>query len=327
MGETSGRGPHRRGDAGADGRDAVARTRAGTSCHDRCVTPVTHGPVRRFGPSTVDLNRRVAVMAIINRTRDSFFDQGRTFSLDACVAACREAVAAGADIVDIGGVPFSPDAEPVTEDEEIERVLPVVAAVSPLVAVSVDTVRPAVAQAAISAGASIINDTSGLRDVRLADAAAATGAQLVLTHSLAAPGVHLRRPQYGDVVGEIVAFLTERIATAREHGVRDDQLIVDPGPDLNKNTLHTLEVVRRFAEFTALGFPTLIAVSNKDVIGEILDRPRTDRLAGSLAATVACVLAGGRIVRCHDVAPTVDAVRMAEAILGTREPSYLHHNV
>lgn len=275
----------------------------------------------------MDLNRRVAVMAIVNRTRDSFFDQGRTFSLDACVAACRDAIGAGADIVDIGGVPFSPDAEPVSESEEIDRVLPVVEAVSPLVAVSVDTVRPAVARAAMAAGASIINDTSGLRDVRLADVAADTGAQLILTHCLAAPGVHLRRPHYDDVAGEIVAFLDARIATAREHGVRDDQLIVDPGPDLNKNSHHTLEVIRRFGEFTALGFPTLVAVSNKDVIGEVLDRPKPQRLAGSLAATVACVLAGGRIVRCHDVAATVDAVRMIEAIQGTREPVYLHHNV
>lgn len=268
-------------------------------------------------------------MAIVNRTRDSFFDSGRTFELSAAVEAVLGADEAGADIVDIGGVPFSPDAREVSQGEEIDLVCSLIEAVSGKcrALLSVDTFRSGVAEAAIASGASIINDTSGLADPHLAPLAARTGAGLIVTHSLAAPRTHLRRPHYDDVVGEVRAFLSDRIAAARAAGVTAEQLIVDPGPDLNKNTVHTLELLRRFDEFATLGYPVLAALSNKDFIGETLNRPKESRLAGSLAAAVWCIERGARIVRVHDVPRHLEAVRMTEALLGLREPAYLRHNL
>jgi dihydropteroate synthase len=195
------------------------------------------------------------------------------------------------------------------------------------VVISVDTINSRVAEAAIAAGAGVINDTSGLYDPDLASVVAASDATLVLTHSLAPPRNGPRQPQYGDVVAEVLEFLRDRIDRATAAGVHADRLIVDPGHDLNKNTVHTLELTRRLDEIVALGLPTLVALSNKDFVGESIDRPQQERLAGSLAAAVFCVVKGARIVRVHDVRATVDAVRMTEAILGWREPAYLKHNV
>lgn len=277
----------------------------------------------------LQLDRRVAIMAIVNRTRDSFFDAGKTFGLGAATEAVLSADEAGADIIDIGGVPFSPDAREVSQAEEIDLVCSLIEAVSGKcrALLSVDTFRSGVAEAAVAAGAAIINDTSGLADPHLAPLAARTGAGLIVTHSLAAPRTHLRRPHYRDVVAEVRTFLAARVASARDAGVAAGQLILDPGPDLNKNTLHTLELLRRFQEFTTLGYPVLAALSNKDFIGETLDRPKHSRLAGSLAAAVWCIERGARIVRVHDVPRHVEAVRMTEALLGLREPAYLRHNL
>jgi dihydropteroate synthase len=149
----------------------------------------------------------------------------------------------------------------------------------------------------------------------------------VITHSLAAPRTLWPSPRYGDVTLEVAEFLRERVAIALERGVRPDQIIIDPGHDLNKNTLHSLELTRRLDEIAAIGYPVLAAVSNKDFIGETLDAKQPDRLAGTLAAVVFCVLHGARVVRVHDVRATVDAVRMTEAMLGWREPVYTRHNV
>jgi dihydropteroate synthase len=273
-----------------------------------------------------DFSRRVAVMAIVNRTPDSFHDRGRTFALDHAVQAVRAAAEAGADWIDIGGVPFAPGPE-VSATEELDRVLPVVEAARDLAVVSVDTYRPEVAEAVIEAGAGVINDTSGLRDPAMADAVAGTAATLVITHSLAAPRTLHPSPSYGDVTAEVVGFLRQRIDLAQSRGVRPEQIVVDPGHDLNKNTYHSLELTRRLDEVAALGYPTLAAVSNKDFIGETLDAAQPDRLAGTLAAVVFCILRGARIVRVHDVAAAVDAVRMTEAMLGWREPAYTRHNI
>ena len=265
-------------------------------------------------------------MAIVNRTPDSFHDKGRTFDLEPAIEAVRAAAAAGADWIDIGGVPFAPGPE-VPAAEEIDRVLPVVEAARDLAVVSVDTFRPEVARAVIAAGAGVINDTSGLRDPAMADVVAGTDAQLVITHSLAAPRTLWPSPKYDDVTSEVRSFLESRIATALDHGVRPGQIVIDPGHDLNKNTYHSLELTRRLDEIAAIGYPLLVAVSNKDFIGETLDAPQPERLAGTLASVVYCVLHGARIVRVHDVRATVDAVRMTEAILGWREPAYTRHNI
>lgn len=266
-------------------------------------------------------------MAVINRTPDSFYDQGATFAFEACVAAARRAINDGADWVDIGGAKFAPG-PPIELDEEIDRVVPVVAALRGCGAViSVDTFHPEVAQASIAAGAHVINDTTGVHDPRMARVVADSDATLIITHSLAAPRTAYPSPRYDDVVAEVGAFLQERVARAVQHGVPPERLIVDPGHDLNKNTLHSLELTRRLAEISALGWPLLVAVSNKDFVGESLDRPRGERVEGSLAAAVVCILNGARIVRMHNVRAAVDAVRMTETILGFREPSSLRHNI
>jgi len=290
------------------------------------VVPLLDPRPRTIGGREFDLARRVVVMAVVNRTPDSFHDRGATFALDAAVAASLRAIEAGADWIDVGGVPFG-RGPVVGEQEELDRVVPVVEAVAGAGAVvSVDTTSAAVAEAAIRAGAAVINDTSGFWDPRMPEVVAASGAAVVLTHSLHPPRSEPAKPEYGDVVAEVRDRLAELVGRSIAAGIGADRIIVDPGHDLNKNTLHSLELVRRLPEIVALGYPTLVALSNKDFVGETLDRPRGERVAGSLAAAVACVLAGARIVRVHDVAETVDAVRMAEAVLGLREPARVWHN-
>jgi dihydropteroate synthase len=281
-----------------------------------------------IGGRGFDFARQVAVMAIVNRTPDSFFDDGRTFGLEAAVRAALVAEADGADMVDIGGVPFG-RGPVVSTQEELDRVVPVVSAVSAEsgIVISVDTTSAAVARESIAAGASIINDTSGLFDPDMARVVAASSATLVLTHSLWPPRSEPARPEYVDVVDEVIDFLRSRIFIAQDAGIPIDRLIVDPGHDLNKNTFHTLELTRRLDEVTRLGPPTLVAVSNKDFIGETLDREKQDRLEGTIATAVFCILKGARIVRMHDVPATIAAVRMTEALLGFREPAYARHNL
>jgi dihydropteroate synthase len=281
-----------------------------------------------IGGRGFDFARQVAVMAIVNRTPDSFFDDGRTFGLEAAVRAALGAEADGADMVDIGGVPFGRGSV-VSTQEELDRVVPVVSAVSAEsgIVISVDTTSAAVARESIAAGASIINDTSGLFDPDMARVVAASSATLVLTHSLWPPRSEPARPEYDDVVDEVIDFLRSRIFIAQDAGIPIDRLIVDPGHDLNKNTFHTLELTRRLDEVTRLGPPTLVAVSNKDFIGETLAREKQDRLEGTIATAVFCILKGARIVRMHDVPATIAAVRMTEALLGFREPAYARHNL
>lgn len=284
--------------------------------------------IRRIGQRTFDFDRQVAVMAVVNRTPDSFYDKGATFALDRAVDASLNAVGAGADWVDVGGVPFG-RGPAVTVQEEIDRVIPVIEAIVAAsdVVVSVDTCVAEVARHAIAAGAGVINDTSGLWDPQMVDVIAQGDATLVLTHSIGPPRTEKQHPQYGDVVAEVADFLRDRVNRAVAGGVLLDRLIIDPGHDLNKNTLHTLEITRRFDEIASIGLPTLAAVSNKDFIGESLDREQGQRLEGSLAAMVVCIMKGARIVRMHDIAESVAAVRMIEAILGMREPVYLRHNM
>lgn len=285
-------------------------------------------PVRRIGAREFDFSSRVAVMAVVNRTPDSFYDAGETFALDRAVEACIRAVDRGADWVDIGGVPFAPGPS-LSAEEEIARVLPVVSALRARsdVVISVDTFLPEVAAACIAAGADVINDTTGLHHDGLVPVVADSDATLVLTHSLAAPRTVYPRPHYDDVVRDVAAFLAERVDRAVAGGVPEERLVVDPGHDLNKNTLHSLELTRRLGEITALGLPTLVAVSNKDFVGESIDAPKGERLEGSIAAMVLCIAQGARIVRMHNVAETVAAVRMAETVLGLREPAMLRHNM
>jgi len=238
--------------------------------------PSLREPVRIIAGREFDFDRCVAVMAVVNRTPDSFYDKGSTFALDRAQAAVGRAVSEGADWVDIGGVKFSPDGGEVPVEVELDRVLPIVRETArrhPGVVISVDTFRAEVAAAILAAGAHVVNDTTGLHDPTLAELVAAQpGAQLIVTHSLAKPRTPYPSPTYADVAGEIGAFLRERVKLALGRGVRPGQIVIDPGHDLNKNTRHTLELTRRLNEIASIGYPMLAAVSNKDFIGESLDR-------------------------------------------------------
>jgi dihydropteroate synthase len=293
------------------------------------VEPELGDPVRMIGARTFDFSRQIAVMGIVNRTVDSFYDRGATFALDKAVSAALQAAEHGADWIDIGAVPFSPIAERVDERAELDRLLPVVEAVraGTDVVISIDTFRAEVARQALRAGADAVNDTSGLHDPRMARVIADEGATLVVTHSRAAPGQRLEQPRYADVVAEVAAYLLDRAGTAVAAGVAKDRIVIDPGHDLNKNTIHSLEVTRRLGELATLGFPLLASVSNKDFVQETLDLPRDEVMEGTLAAVVLSVVAGARIVRVHDVRAVRRAVTTTEAVLGWRPPAVLRHNV
>ncbi|QNN63970.1 dihydropteroate synthase [Leucobacter denitrificans] len=265
-------------------------------------------------------------MAIVNRTPDSFYDRGATFELDAAVQAGVRAFEHGADLLDVGGVKFAPG-PPLPVDEEADRVVPFVRELAPHGPVSVDTFHPEVARRAIEAGAAVVNDTTGLHDPAMADIVADSDALLIIAHSVAKPRTRLVGPVYEDIVAEVREFLESRVELALARGVRPEQIIVDPGHDLNKNTLHSLEITRRLEEFANMGYPLLVALSNKDFIGESLHRERSERLSGSLSSAVWCATQGARIVRVHNVPETVDAIHMFEAIQGWRRPAYLRHNM
>ncbi|MGN9843057.1 dihydropteroate synthase [Nonomuraea sp. H19] len=286
-------------------------------------------PVRRIGRREFDFERQVAIMAIVNRTPNSFHDQGRTYELASAVDAARKAVTDGADWVDIGGFAFSAAQAQIGVDEEIDRVAPVIAEVRAVTdaVISVDTHRPEVAKAAIEAGADVINDTNGLREPGIAEVAAEAGVSVVVTHSLGGPGRRVFRPSYADVVSEVADFLRERVEFALKAGIGPDKIIIDPGHDLNKNTFHSLQLTRRLEEITSIGYPTLVALSNKDFIGETLDRPQGKRTEGTIAANVVSIVKGARILRVHDVPATLASVRMTEAVLGWRGPIAPSHNL
>jgi dihydropteroate synthase len=268
---------------------------------------------------TLALGGRPWLMGIVNASPDSFSDAGAHPDLDARVALARELIGQGADIIDVGGESGITLRPPVAVAEEIERVVPLVAR---LVAehgalVSVDTYKPAVARAAIEAGAAIVNDVSGLRDPELADVCAETGAALVLMHTRAAPKQRLQDPaRYDDVVADVLGFLAERMELARARGVRDDQILLDPGPDFAKTPAQTIAVLRRLEELHALGRPLLLAVSRKDFVGALTGRAPRERSAGTLAAIGFGVDAGAHVLRVHDVAQAADYLRVRAALRG-----------
>jgi dihydropteroate synthase len=268
---------------------------------------------------TLMLGERPWLMGIVNASPDSFSDAGAYPDLDARVRRARELLDAGADIIDIGGESGITRRPAVAVAEEIERVVPLVERVAGELGalVSVDTYKPAVAEAAIAAGAAIVNDVSGLRDARLAAVCARTGAALVLMHTRAAPKQRLQDPDlYDDVVADVVRFLGERMDVARTHGVRDEQLILDPGPDFSKTPAQTIALLRRLEELHALGRPLLLAVSRKDFVGALTGRGPRDRLAGTLAALGHGVDAGAHVLRVHDVAEAADFLAVRAALRG-----------
>jgi dihydropteroate synthase len=272
----------------------------------------------RTSAGTFELGDRPWLMGIVNATPDSFSDAGLHRTLDDRVALAAELLEAGARVIDIGGESGVTTAPPVAPEEEIERVVPLISRVAGELGalISVDTYKPAVARAAIAAGAAIVNDVSGLRDPELADVCAETGAGLVLMHTRAAPKQKVLDPSLdGRIVPDVEAFLAERIGLARARGVAFEQLVLDPGPDFGKTPAQTVEVLRALPALHALGRPVLLAVSRKDFIGAVTSRPPRARLAGTLAAIGHGVEAGAHILRVHDVADVADFLAV-RAVLG-----------
>lgn len=258
------------------------------------------------------------VMGIVNASPESFSDGAAIGGLEEQV---ERAVAMDADLIDVGGESGVTDRPPVPAAEESARVVPLVERlVAEGVVVSVDTWKAEVARAAIDAGASMINDVSGLIDVGVADACAESGAALVVMHTRTRPK-EKAFPGYEDVMADVIAFLRERMAVARERGVAEEQLVVDPGPDFAKTPAETVEALRRLADLRELGRPVLLAASRKDFVGALCGRAPADRLAGTLAAIGEGVTAGAAIVRVHDVAATRDFLTVRAALRGEIEVS------
>lgn len=263
---------------------------------------------------------RCQVMGIVNRTPDSFFDGGR-LDLGASVDFALDLEQQGADLLDLGGVRAGPGPV-VPEEEEMERLLPLVEALAgrARVPLSVETARPAVARAAFDAGASILNDVTAMADADLVSTCAASGGALVLMHHGGQIRGRPRNPRYEDVVSSVLVEWDRLSALAREAGVAPDGVLLDPGLDFGKNTYHSLELMRRLNELVGFGAPVLVAPSRKDVVGETLGLPPEERLPGTLALVALSVDAGAAVVRVHDVKAARDVVTMVEAVRGRVAP-------
>ena len=264
------------------------------------------------------------MMAIVNRTPDSFYDKGATWAEDSAFDRVAQVVDEGAEIVDIGGIKAAPGAE-IHADEEIRRVgsfVGRVRAAYPDLVISVDTWRAEVARAVCGEGADVLNDAWGGADPALVDVAAEHGAAVICTHT---GGAQVRtRPHRIEYVDVVAAAITDTVAYAERAmaaGVPRESLVIDPAHDFGKNTFHSLEITRRLAEMVATGWPVLVSLSNKDFVGESLDLPVGERLTGTLAATAVCALAGARIYRVHEVVETRQVVDMVATIAGRRPPA------
>jgi dihydropteroate synthase len=277
----------------------------------------------RLGTRTFDPGEP-AVMAIVNRTPDSFYDQGATFAVPEALDRVDRAVAEGADIVDIGGVKAG-YGDYVSVEEELRRTSGFVAEVRsryPQVVVSVDTWRAEVARELCRQGADLLNDTWAGADPEVAEVAAEFGVGLVCSHTGGlGPRTDPHRVSYDDVVADVVARTTELAHRAVRAGVRRDGVILDPTHDFGKNTYHSLELTRRLDEIVATGWPVMVALSNKDFIGETLDLPAEHRLSGTLAAVAVSAWQGARVFRVHEVAEARQVLRMVSAITGTTPPA------
>ena len=266
---------------------------------------------------TLDLQASV-VMGILNVTPDSFSDGGSFSTVDSAVTRARQIIDDGASIIDIGGESSRPGAEPVSIDEEIRRVVPVIEAIRKVsqIAISIDTCKAEVAKAALSAGADIINDISALNfDPKMADLAAQTKAPLVLMHMLGTPRTMQDNPRYTDVVGQINEFFEERIAFAVSRGIATEKLILDPGIGFGKRPIDNVTILSRLKEFHRHNLPLLVGASRKSFIG-VLDSgaPVDNRLGGSLAAAVWAAINGAAVIRVHDVRETVQALSVLKAV-------------
>jgi dihydropteroate synthase len=294
--------------------DAAAQQQARPS---RTPGPLRLG-ARQFPP------QRPLVMAIVNRTPDSFYRPGLTWDEGAALERVHAAVAEGADIIDVGGVPAKPGPA-VSEAEEIRRVVPFIERVRdayPDLVISADTWRQGPARAMCAAGASLINDTWSAWDPGLAEIAAEFGAGLVCSHvGPLTPRTRPHRPAYSDLVADVLARVLTLAERALKAGVAADRIVIDPTHDFGKNTWQSLELTRRLGELAATGWPVLVSMSHKDFVGETLGAGLEERLAGTLAVTTVSAWLGARIFRAHDVGPTRQALDMVASIKGDRPPA------
>ncbi len=275
----------------------------------------------RCGRHILDLSRP-RVMGILNVTPDSFSDGGAYQALSDALARARAMVEEGADIVDVGGESTRPGASAVSADDEVRRILPVIEALAPNlpVPVSIDTSKPAVMRAAVGAGATLINDVRALREPDALGTAAALDVPVCLMHMQGEPRSMQAAPRYGDVVADVRGFLSDRIDACVGAGIGRDRLIVDPGFGFGKSLGHNLELLRRLDEIASLGVPVLVGISRKSMLGLLTGRDVSGRLAAGLAAALLAAGLGAAILRVHDVAATVDALRVLEAVRNGAPP-------
>jgi dihydropteroate synthase len=266
------------------------------------------------GPLAFDVP---AVMGILNVTPDSFSDGGRFAGRDAALRQAEAMARDGAAIIDVGGESTRPGAADVPEQEELDRVLPVIEAVVAAVdtAVSVDTSKPGVMRAAVGAGAAMVNDIRALREEGALQAAAELQCPVCLMHMLGEPRTMQQEPEYGDVVAEVTEFLAQRVSACVAAGLADDRIIVDPGFGFGKTPRHNIELLSNLRQLQSIGRPILAGLSRKSTLGELTGRDVGERLPASIAAAVIAVMQGAAIVRVHDVGETVDALRVAAAVL------------
>ena len=260
---------------------------------------------------------RPQVMGIVNVTPDSFSDGGKYSSVDLAVEHALQLIAEGADILDIGGESTRPGAEPVGLEEELRRVVPVIEALGKVTTVplSIDTYKPEVMRAAIQAGADIVNDICALREEGALEIVANSNAGVCLMHMQGIPQTMQINPQYGDVVAEVKQFLADRVEACLAHGIASERIMLDPGFGFGKTTAHNVALIQHLDRFLALGFPLLVGLSRKSVLGRIAGGDEQQRLHAGLAASVISVMKGAKIVRVHDVKATVDALKVVAAII------------
>jgi dihydropteroate synthase len=273
-----------------------------------------------------DLDARTLVMGVVNVTPDSFSDGGRYAAPEAALAHARALLGEGADLLDVGGESTRPGSQPVPAEEQWRRIGPVI---GPLAAggaaISVDTASATVAERALAAGAEIVNDITALGDPAMAGVVTGAGAGVVLMHMRGTPADMQKDPRYEDAAADVALALERRMAAATAAGIAAEQVALDPGIGFGKTARHSLELIARLEAVAALGRPVLVGVSRKSFLGQVLDLPVGERLEGGLAAAAIAVFLGARIVRTHDVAATVRAVRVAEALRAARVPARPAH--
>jgi len=268
------------------------------------------------GRFQLDLTRP-NVMGIVNVTPDSFSDGGKYSSVERAVEHALQLIAEGADILDIGGESTRPGAAPVGLDEELRRVIPVIEALSKVttVPISIDTYKPEVMRASIQAGADIVNDICALREDGALEIVTNSNAGVCLMHMQGKPQTMQINPQYTDVVTEVKQFLADRVEACLAHGIARERIMLDPGFGFGKTTAHNVALIQHLGSFVELGFPLLVGLSRKSVLGRIAGGDEQQRLHAGLAASVISVMKGAKIVRVHDVKATVDALKVVEAVM------------